>query len=112
MILVYSRQRHGGPVLNGYRIPGWLDPLPPTRIPYKLYRRNKAVLKIAPYTKGLLEEMFRKEFPNLTFTPKQIKLLTHSQLVVLCQAFEITSPKIQSTEDRRVAVYGFLKENG
>lgn len=112
MIFVYSKQRHGGPVINGTKVPGWLDPLPPARITHRVYYHKRHLLHVAPYTKGLLECIFGGEFPDLTFTMHQVKYLNHSQLVVLCQALKITSSKIQSTEDRQVAVYNHLKENG
>jgi hypothetical protein len=112
MSLVYSKQRHGGPVFHGIRVPGWLDPLPPARMPHNLYYPNRAIFKVAPYDKQSLESIFGGEFPNIKFTLRQIKYLNHSQLVVLCQALRITSSKLQSTDNRREAVYRFLKENG
>ena len=112
MILVFASSAHGGHRLEGYSIPGYCDLRPPVRVPYSLYWINKKILIQAPYTKSRLEAMFQGEFPFIRFNYSDIRYLDHQQLVSLCQAFKITSPKIKSTIDRRLAVRKLLKEHG
>jgi hypothetical protein len=101
MILVFSNRAHGGLQLGGYTIGGYCDALPPARIPFNVYQQHKKLLVQAPYTKQRLEEIFGGEFPNIRFNYNDIRYLEYNQLLDLCRALKITSPKRKSTDDRR-----------
>lgn len=111
-MLVFSIEEHGGPVIGGIAVPGYLDPVPPARIPFKSYKENRAQLKLAPYTPDRLQYLFGGSPPQIHFNYNDIRRLSFSHLVDLCRYFGITSSKTRSEGARRKAVREFLKENG
>jgi hypothetical protein len=113
MILVFSKEQHGGPIINGIPIPGYLDPVPPARISIKFYFTNKSLFNVAPYTPERLKAMFGGNPPDIHFTYRDVhSRVPYSYLVDLCRYFGITSSKIKSDRDRRAAIRKFLRENG
>lgn len=107
-MLVFFDYPYGSTIIDGKRIYGYLEPHEPVKVPWSTYRLFRPSLRQAPYSKRTLEKMFPgQEFPNISFTYSELRLLDWEQMCALCKAFGLTTKR--SNESRRRKLRQFIK---
>lgn len=77
-MLVYLKEPMGYTVLDGFRVYGRnyaFGTIGPVNLPYDVYGKNKDILVEAKYTKDWLERKYGKQFPDISFTSKDLDTL-------------------------------------
>lgn len=91
MILVFSIYPRGHLEYDGYSIPGYLEPFEPCDVPLSFYKTYKKNLRLAEYSSDRLQRLFHKKFPPISFTYREIKLLSYEQICEINRILGIKS---------------------
>lgn len=118
LVLVYLKEEMGYTQIEGYRVYGKkyaYGSFGPVDLPADLYKKNKAILEDAKYTREWLEEKFNKKFPAIAFTVDDLYKMKFSAMVEIAKLMGIKyagvtgkNPTVRERHALRKSIISFL----